>query len=98
MKEWFCMAKQVVNTIYALAEHPDMLCNDMIKRLTIRAFDRLKNTSEEETNEGGKEEDKDESGSVMEETHPWKYFNNQRRHIMMDATQPLAMQAPTQED
>ncbi|KAH7887142.1 non-SMC mitotic condensation complex subunit 1-domain-containing protein [Phlebopus sp. FC_14] len=37
-KEWFALAEQAINTIYALGEHPDELCNDMIKNLTRRAF------------------------------------------------------------
>ncbi|KAF7983455.1 hypothetical protein HWV62_21732 [Athelia sp. TMB] len=37
-KDWFGMAEQAINTIYALGEHPDALCNTMIKNLTRRAF------------------------------------------------------------
>lgn len=37
-KEWFGMAEQAINTIYALGEHPDALCNTIIKNLTRRAF------------------------------------------------------------
>jgi condensin complex subunit 1 len=37
-KDWFGLAEQAINTIYALGEHPDVLCNDLIKNLTIRAF------------------------------------------------------------
>ena len=32
------MAEQAINTIYALGEHPDVLCNDLIKSLTRRVF------------------------------------------------------------
>ena len=32
------MAEQAINTIYNLSEHPDTLCNDLIKHLTRRAF------------------------------------------------------------
>ncbi|KAF5379043.1 hypothetical protein D9615_006036 [Tricholomella constricta] len=39
-KDWFGLAEQAINTIYALGEHPDVLCNDIIKKLTIRAFNR----------------------------------------------------------
>ncbi|KAH6918222.1 condensin [Coprinopsis sp. MPI-PUGE-AT-0042] len=39
-KDWFGLAEQVINTVYALGEHPDVFCNDLIKRLTIRAFSR----------------------------------------------------------
>jgi len=34
------MAEQAINTVYALGEHPDVLCNDLIKKLTVRAFTR----------------------------------------------------------
>ncbi|KAJ7756752.1 non-SMC mitotic condensation complex subunit 1-domain-containing protein [Mycena maculata] len=37
-KEWFGLAEQAINTAYALGDHPDVLCNDLIKKLTIRAF------------------------------------------------------------
>jgi len=37
-KDWFGMAEQAINTIYALGEHPDELCNTIIKNLTRRAF------------------------------------------------------------
>lgn len=37
-KEWFGMAEQAINTIYALGEHPDVLCNELIKVLTRRVF------------------------------------------------------------
>ncbi|EGO04014.1 hypothetical protein SERLA73DRAFT_69808 [Serpula lacrymans var. lacrymans S7.3] len=39
-KEWFGLAEQAINTVYALGEHPDELCNDLIKNLTRRAFAR----------------------------------------------------------
>jgi condensin complex subunit 1 len=37
-KEWFPLAEQVLNTVYALGDHPDALCNALIKNLTRRAF------------------------------------------------------------
>ncbi|KAI5117543.1 hypothetical protein M0805_004372 [Coniferiporia weirii] len=37
-KEWFGMAEQAINTIYALGEHPDLLCNELIKSLARRVF------------------------------------------------------------
>ena len=39
-KDWFGLAEQAINTIYALGEHPDALCNDLIKKLTVKAFSR----------------------------------------------------------
>ena len=38
--EWFGRAEQAINTIYALGDHPDALCNEMIKNLTRCAFAR----------------------------------------------------------
>lgn len=32
------MAEQAINAVYALAEHPDVFCNEVIKTLTTRAF------------------------------------------------------------
>ena len=32
------MAEQAINTIYALGEHPDTLCNSIIKDMTRRVF------------------------------------------------------------
>lgn len=37
-REWFGMAEQAINTVYALGERPDILCNSLIKNLTRRAF------------------------------------------------------------
>ncbi|KAL5523043.1 CND1 [Sanghuangporus sanghuang] len=37
-KEWFGMAEQAINTIYALGEHPDVMCNNLIKSLARRVF------------------------------------------------------------
>ncbi|KAF7330363.1 Condensin complex subunit 1 [Mycena venus] len=37
-KEWFGLAEQAINTAYALGDHPDKLCNALIKKLTARAF------------------------------------------------------------
>ncbi|KAG6897024.1 hypothetical protein C0992_004552 [Termitomyces sp. T32_za158] len=49
LKDWFGLAEQAINTIYALGEHPDVLCNEIIKNLTRRAFnqDRKPKTSTE---------------------------------------------------
>ncbi|TFK21598.1 hypothetical protein FA15DRAFT_672413 [Coprinopsis marcescibilis] len=40
VKDWFGLAEQIVNTVYALGEQPDVFCNELIKRLTVRAFSR----------------------------------------------------------
>jgi condensin complex subunit 1 len=61
-KDWFGMAEQAINTIYALGEHPDTLCNDLIKKLTIRAFSRKpKEMSEQDKEQDTDAEDPDRS-------------------------------------
>ncbi|KAG6819862.1 hypothetical protein H0H93_007948, partial [Arthromyces matolae] len=40
LKDWFGLAEQAINAIYALGEHPDILCNEIIKNLTRRAFNQ----------------------------------------------------------
>ncbi|KAJ3560920.1 hypothetical protein NPX13_g9138 [Xylaria arbuscula] len=37
-KEWFGVAEQAINAIYALAKHPDILCTDIIRRRTKVVF------------------------------------------------------------
>ena len=37
-KDWFSMAEQAINTIYALGERPDIVCDKIIRNLTRRAF------------------------------------------------------------
>jgi len=57
-KEWFGMAEQAINTVYALGEHPDVFCNDVIKKLTVKAFSRPKKTpAEPEQTQGDKDPD-----------------------------------------
>ncbi|KAI1863405.1 hypothetical protein JX265_008798 [Neoarthrinium moseri] len=37
-KEWFGVAEQAINAIYALAKHPDVLCGEIVKRKTKAVF------------------------------------------------------------
>ena len=39
-QEWFGLAEQAINTIYALAERPDLVCEGIIKDFTRRVFGR----------------------------------------------------------
>ena len=41
-KDWFAMAEQALNTVYALAERPDQFCDQLIKNLTMKAFNPKK--------------------------------------------------------
>ncbi|KAL4894348.1 armadillo-type protein [Aspergillus ambiguus] len=37
-KEWYGVAEQAINAIYALSKHPDVLCSDILKRKTRFVF------------------------------------------------------------
>ena len=43
-RDWFAMAEQAINTVYALAERPDVLADKLIKELSRRAFSRQPKT------------------------------------------------------
>jgi condensin complex subunit 1 len=51
---WFGMAEQGINAIYSISEHPDVLCGELIKKLTDRVF-HVPKTSEDSLNELTKE-------------------------------------------
>ncbi|KAF5330160.1 hypothetical protein D9611_010625 [Ephemerocybe angulata] len=36
--DWFGLTEQAINTVYALGEHPDEFCNELIKKLAQRTF------------------------------------------------------------
>ena len=66
-KDWFGMAEQAINTIYALGEHPDELCGKIIQNLTRRAFSRR--TQEPTIDQ--------EQGDVMQQdTEPTSFSGN----------------------
>ncbi|KAG6852317.1 hypothetical protein C0991_000953 [Blastosporella zonata] len=64
-RDWFGLAEQAINAIYALGEHPDVLCNDIIKKLTVRAFNQ---TRKPKTSTESQPADKDPD--AMDEDHP----------------------------
>ncbi|KAF4564796.1 Condensin complex subunit [Pleurotus pulmonarius] len=68
-KEWFGLAEQIINTIYALSEHPDKLCSDIIKNFTRSAFARQQQGAvpkDDSMDTDNKEKDAD----AMDEDHP----------------------------
>jgi condensin complex subunit 1 len=69
-KEWFGMAEQGINTIYALGEHPDMLCNDIIKQLTHRAFNRTPTTKDEPLSQDQAQTQSEKDPDAMDEDEP----------------------------
>lgn len=63
--DWFGLAEQIINTVYALSEHPDAFCNDIIKTLTIRAFSKAPAApppDESQRDENAMDEDDDGAG------------------------------------
>ena len=83
-REWFGLAEQVINTVYALGEHPDIFGDDLIKKLSVRAFTkRQKSVLEARDKETNLEKDPDamnedeieepsqtENGSTQKSTSP----------------------------
>jgi condensin complex subunit 1 len=63
-KDWFGLAEQAINTIYALGEHPDVLCNDLIKNLTVKTFSRTSKPKSQSQPPAEKDPE------AMDEDHP----------------------------
>ncbi|KAG0140938.1 hypothetical protein CROQUDRAFT_664491 [Cronartium quercuum f. sp. fusiforme G11] len=63
-KEWFAMAEQALNTIYALADQPDMLASEIIKSMTLRTFETSLNEVEKAQTES-MEIDEDTTSSQL---------------------------------
>ena len=82
-KEWFGLAEQVINTVYALGEHPDHFCDELIKKLTIRAFSRPPKAADESV---AKDPD------VMNDDHPADTTTDAGDFSMLDATQATQTQ------
>ncbi|KAI9068415.1 hypothetical protein FKP32DRAFT_1587688 [Trametes sanguinea] len=58
-KEWFPMAEQAINTIYALGERPDVLCGNLIKNLAKRVFGKKPAMAASASQQSGGEKDPD---------------------------------------
>lgn len=92
------MAEQVINAVYALAEHPDVFCNVVIKNLTVRAFSRPKSTQAPD-DDGEKAPTEKEAGddndldAAMDKPQPGDMTVDDADITMLDATQdPKATQ------
>ncbi|KAI0074195.1 hypothetical protein K474DRAFT_1665696 [Panus rudis PR-1116 ss-1] len=68
-KEWFGMAEQAINTIYALAQRPDLVCEAVVRGLMRRAFGRRGASSAAGGATGAKVKDgeKEKDEDAMEE-------------------------------
>ncbi|KAH9858536.1 non-SMC mitotic condensation complex subunit 1-domain-containing protein [Lenzites betulinus] len=78
-KEWFPMAEQALNTVYALGERPDVLCGSIIKNLSRRVFGKKPLASSQSQSS---QLDKDKDPDVMDEDS-----DEDRENVDPDATQ-----------
>jgi hypothetical protein len=71
-KEWFGLAEQAINTAYALGDHPDVLCNNLIKKLTVRAFTPRPKPNAEPASQPEEEQNPpaERDPDAMDEDHP----------------------------
>jgi condensin complex subunit 1 len=69
-REWFALAEQAINTVYALGDQPEVLSNTIIKNLTRHAFRRRE---KQPTSTSAAPEDQPSSGpnpDAMDEDPP----------------------------
>lgn len=85
LKDWFPLAEQAINTIYALGAHPDVLCQQIIKNLAKRAFSPTRKDIPDTSSKGDSDEVADEDGEVMDQDPDASTIS---------AAQPLSQQAP----
>ena len=74
-KEWFGLAEQAINTVYALGERPDILCDSLIKNLTRRAFSKEarkqpSSSQAQEADPDGMDQDEDEAPAPIPAAEP----------------------------
>lgn len=96
------MAEQVINAVYALAEHPDKFCNEIIRKLTERAFGRVGKAREDVKMQHGEveevkvknenvdvdvDEDENKDKGVMIEDHPSNNTITEADVMMLEPTQ-----------
>ncbi|EDQ99009.1 mitotic chromosome condensation-related protein [Laccaria bicolor S238N-H82] len=93
-REWFGFAEQVINTVYALGEHPDVFCNELIKKFTIKAFTpRAPKPAVPKPNNEPPETDPD----AMAEDHPGDFTQNSLDTATQDST-PGTQQGDKEKD
>ncbi|KAH9887887.1 non-SMC mitotic condensation complex subunit 1-domain-containing protein [Cubamyces lactineus] len=87
-KEWFPMAEQAINTVYALGERPDILCGNLIKNLTKRVFGKKPTVSPSQSET---QIDKEKDPDAMDE-------DDEREKVDSDASQqpPASPTKPSQ--
>lgn len=61
------MAEQAINTVYTLAERPDIFCGKLIKNLTRRVFGAKQDTQETSASAGAPEPEADGDAMALDE-------------------------------
>ncbi|KAG6180874.1 hypothetical protein E4U36_004478 [Claviceps purpurea] len=56
-KEWYGVAEQAINAIYAISKHPDVLCSEIIRRKTRHVFSQSRPASRPTSRDEAKEPD-----------------------------------------
>ncbi|KAG9389368.1 Condensin complex protein [Pyrenophora tritici-repentis] len=59
-KEWYGVAEQAISAIYVLSKHPDVLCSDIIRKVTKRVFAGQTKPQSRPTSSSSAAEPKDE--------------------------------------
>ncbi|KAG6016325.1 hypothetical protein E4U54_001711 [Claviceps lovelessii] len=56
-KEWYGVAEQAINAIYAISKHPDVLCSEIIRRKTRHVFSQSRPGSRPTSRDGNRGSD-----------------------------------------
>ncbi|KAG5936664.1 hypothetical protein E4U59_004889 [Claviceps monticola] len=67
-KEWYGVAEQAINAIYAISKHPDVLCSEIIRRKTRHVFSQSRPASRPTSRDEVKEPDMTTSQPTQAET------------------------------
>lgn len=68
--EWFALAEQAINTVYALGDRPEVLSNTIIRNLTRRAFRKRERPPPPDDDDVEDPTDQDQDPVPMDEDRP----------------------------
>lgn len=69
-REWFALAEQAINTVYALGDQPELFSNTIIKNLTRRAFRRREKKSASSSSVPEDQPSSEPNADAMDEDPP----------------------------
>lgn len=85
-KDWFGVAEQAINAIYAIAKHPDTLCSEIIKRKTTAVFAVQKSSG---SRPGSRDMDATVTGNVADAQGLTTALNEPTRTVNRPAEMPV---------